>query len=203
MKVRVLCLAAGALIVVAAGACGDPLAPTSLCPPLPACENIFDTAGVYSISDGPESGPTGVDIWVPHAVISIAPNHFDLTFDIQGAQARVLPSKIVAACVYCGALQLTTALYDTITHAPTLGYSDSTSIDIQAGSVFWVQSFSYYCRAQTIVARKYAYAKFIVDSINYTPYDPIASPHGRSVYYRMVIDPNCGYTGLEQGVPPS
>ena len=74
---------------------------------------------------------------------------------------------------------------------------------LRAGSTFYVQSFNVSCRNQGLVNRKYYYAKFVIDSINYTPYNAVSNPKGRTIYYRMVTDPNCGFTSLEPGIPPS
>jgi hypothetical protein len=98
-------------------------------------------------------------------------------------------------------LLLTTQAYDALTDAPTSGYNDSLPLLIKGGTVFFVQSLSFNCTTQALLGRRYIYSKIIVDSINYSAYDPNSAPAGRTLYYRMVVDPNCGFISLEPGLP--
>jgi hypothetical protein len=99
-------------------------------------------------------------------------------------------------------MQATLTPYDSMFTAPTLGYDDSMPMPIRAGTRFYMQSVASFCTAtQTVTARLYIYAKFVIDSINFAPYDPITAPNGRTIYYRMVVDPNCGFLGLGPGIP--
>jgi len=206
MKVRILLLAAGAFVAAAAGACGGPTQPVA------THENIFDTAGVYALTGAPESGPTGVatltllatNFYGPTPVRAVPGSHYDVVFDINGSTAVVLPPKLVGFTgQFTAALQESQQPYDSMTVAPTEGYSDSTSIVIHPGTRFYVQSVTSNptCTAQSVAARRYIYSKFYIDSINFSPYDPITSPNGRTIYYRMVVDPNCGFLGLDAGIP--
>jgi hypothetical protein len=208
MKVRVLLLAAGALVAAAAGACGGPTQPVA------THDNIFDTAGVYALTGAPESGPTAVatlialggSVFGPSPVRAVPGTRFDVAFDIRDTVALALPPMLVGFqpfSAFNGFLQLSSQPYDSMSVAPTDGYSDSTPIVIHAGSSFYVQSLTTNpaCTAQSVQARRYIYSKFHIDSINFAPYDPVTSPNGRTIYYRMVVDPNCGFLGLDAGIP--
>jgi len=197
MKARLLLLPVAVVAGSLLGACGNPNAVTA------SIKNIDDTASVFALTGAPESGPTAVDISWPRPMRAspFASFRWDVVFDILGdTQAVAIPPAAVSAVGSAG-LQPTTTPYDQITNAPTTGYKDSTAINIQAGSVFYVQSFSYQCTQQPVVARRYMYAKMIIDSVHYFAYDPITAPSGRVIYYRMRTDPNCGFTGLETGIP--
>ncbi len=206
MKVRILLLAAGALAAAAAGACSGPTQTIA------TQDNVFDTAGVYALTGAPESGPTGVatltllgpSFYGPSPVRAVPGAHYDVVFDIHDTTAVALPPGLVG---FTGALtaglQISLQPYDSMLVSPTLGYSDSTAITIHAGTRFYVQSLTSNptCSVQSVAARRYIYSKFIIDSINFSPYDPITAPNGRTIYYRMVVDPNCGFLGLDTGVP--
>lgn len=198
MKCRILLLPLAIAVGAAAGACGNPNATTA------TVANRDDTAGVFALTGAPTSGPTAVDIWLGQP-LRAAPNtqeHWDVVFDIDSTQAIAMPPSVVAwNPAFSAGLQATTMPYDQITVAPTSGYHDSTALNIQAGTVFFIQSFTYGCATQAVVARRYAYAKMIIDSVHYYPYDPITAPAGRVIYYRMRSDPNCGFTSLEPGLP--
>jgi hypothetical protein len=194
MKVRVLFLAAGALVAAAAGACGGPTQPPA------KNATIFDTAGVYAFTGAPESGPTGVstltllglNFYGPTPVRAVPGAHFDVVFDIvNDTQAVARPPRNVGYTpTYNSGMQATLTPYDSMFTAPTLGYDDSMPMPIRAGTRFYMQSVASFCTA-----------KFVIDSINFAPYDPITAPNGRTIYYRMVVDPNCGFLGLGPGIP--
>lgn len=197
MKSRLLLLPAGVALVAAFAACGSPTETPA------GNATIADTNSVYALTGAPPSAPTGVNDSFPKPVRAVPTEAVDIVFDIVGTQAIVLPTKLVFASQYFGALLASTQPYNAMTAAPTCCYADTIALNITAGTTFYVQSFNLACRNQGVVNRRYIYAKFIIDSINYTPYDAIANPSGRTIWYRMVTDPNCGFTSLEPGIPSS
>jgi hypothetical protein len=160
-----------------------------------------DTAGIFSINGGPANGPSGVNTCIPQPVIAEPSHHFDFAVDIEGTQAFVLPPSLVSSAGAAGWLSVT-ANYDTLLDAPTSGYNDSTALAIAPGSVFLIQALTFGCSSLPYQSQRYVYSKFIIDSINYTPYNAVTAPNGLTVYYRMVVDPVCGYTSLAAGIPP-
>jgi hypothetical protein len=200
MKARLLIVPGALLFAAWTAACGSPTSTAAL------YETQFDTAGLFALTTAPESGPTAIDVLVlgvgPRAVRAVPGDNFDVAFDLLGTQAIAYPTHAISpASGYAAGIVKSTLAFDAVTVAPTSGYNDSTAIDIQPGNVIVVQSFSAACASQPLVARKYIYAKIIIDSVNLTPYDPITAPAGRTLYYRIVSDPNCGYTSLEPGIP--
>jgi hypothetical protein len=198
MKVRIRLIALGA----AAAALSATIAACSYSSAVKAqLDTIADTAGVFALTGAPESGPTAVNTFVPQPVRAVPTENFDVAFDIVGdTQAIALPVHNVYIGASAG-IQLSTEPYDALTDAPTVGYNDSVNVNIKAGTVFLIQSFSYGCTTQASTYQRYIYSKFVIDSVHYYPYNEVSAPAGRTIYYRMRNDPNCGFTSLEPGLP--
>ncbi len=207
MKVRFIVLAAGAAVAFAIGACSGPTQPIA------TSATVFDTGGLYALSDAPVSGPTAIatlvllggNLYGPLAVRAVPGVDFNVAFDINGATAIAMPTHAVMfSPVFFGAIEEETTLpFDSMLTAPTVGYTDSLTLTLHPGSRFYVQSFTSNpaCAAQQTTARHYIYSKIIIDSINYTPWDAVTAPSGHTLYYRLVVDPNCGFLGLGPGFP--
>jgi len=116
----------------------------------------------------------------------------------------VYPQKLVgvpcvAGAVNCGGaaggkpvgLQRITVAFDSLERAPTAGYQfDSTFVLTPGqGLVMQVQSSSECPLSFSTVM----YSKFVIDSID---------TGRRSIYFRSVNDPNCGYRSLVPGATP-
>jgi len=204
-RLRFLPLAAAAAFTAAS--CGAPTSSTAKY----ECSNtatgnglptIADTAGIFSINGGPPSGPSGVNTCTPAPVIAQPSALFDFVVDVEGTEAWVLPPKAVSSANSAG-WRATTGAYDSITAAPTSGYNDSLPLPIAPGSVFFIQALKPGCALLSYQSQRYIYSKFIIDSIHYYPYNAVTAPAGLTVYYRMVVDPICGYTSLKPGIPTS
>jgi hypothetical protein len=205
MKSRLLLIPAGVALAAALAACGGPTEAPAQHATIP------DESSVYALTGAPPSAPTavtilglvGLDLEGPGVMRAVPSNPVDVVFDIVGTQAKALPTKVVFASQFFGALLASTQPYDAMTAAPTCCYADTIPMNISAGTTFYVQSFNSNCSAQGVQNRRYVYAKFLIDSINYTPFNAISNPSGRTIYYHTVTDPNCGFTSLEPGIPPS
>lgn len=194
MPVRFLVLILGVAAITAVSACGDPLATKA------SVNTIEDTAAVFALTGAPQSGPTAINTFVPAAVPTIPSQHPDVIFDIRDGVAYALPPKAVGNFGNAG-FQRATQPYDAITQAPVSGYNDSTPLPIQPGDVFLVQSLSFACSAALLQERLFIYSKIVVDSIFY---DTVAHPESqipRTIYYRMRVDPNCGFLSFADGLP--
>ena len=165
-------------------------------------KNIFDTAGIFSLNNGPPSGPSGVNTCIPAPVRAIPGAFFDFAVTINGTNAFLLPPKTVSAAGAAGWISSTQAFVDVAT-APTFGYNDSVPLAIAPGSVFLIQALSRGCAQLPYQTQRYVYSKFVIDSIHYYPYNAVTQPSGLVVYYRMVTDPTCGYVTLTAGIPPN
>ena len=115
--------------------------------------------------------------------------------------AFLLPPRAEGGFSTAGILKDTRS-FDEITRAPTSGYNDSTAVPIKAGDVLLVQAASYACGGQVISARLYIYSKMVIDSIKVSPpFDDETNPGGSTIYFRLRVDPNCGFVSFEDGLP--
>ncbi|MEP7066347.1 MAG: hypothetical protein ABI889_09965 [Gemmatimonadota bacterium] len=192
MKVRFLVLSIG--VGAAAAACADPLKTKA------TLATIDDTAAVFALTGAPESAPTAINITFPRAVIATPSENYDVVFDIRHDSAFAYPPHAISVSLTAG-LQLATEPFDQITKAPTTGYNDTTPQFVKAGDVLLVQSTSAQCTTQGVQARRFIYAKIVIDSIFY---DEATAPHTpRTIWYRLRNDPNCGFISFLDGIPTS
>lgn len=200
MTSRLLLLCVGAIAVALTTACGDPLRAK-------ATLNTADLdASAYGLSEAPVSGPSAVNTFIPGVVRTDPSQNYDIVFDIhpdsQGTPtAYMLPPRTVGLFGGAGILKDSVHTFEEITQAPVRGYDDSTAVPIRAGDVLLVQAASFACASQLISDRQVIYSKFVIDSVNYSPYDPDTNPAGSTIYFRMRVDPNCGFISFADGLP--
>jgi hypothetical protein len=195
----VLCCV-GVVAIAAATACGDPLQVKA------TLNTIEDTLAVYGLSEAPPSGPTALNTFVPSAVRTDPSQNYDVVFDIKPnasgqPTAYIYPPRAVGLFGSAGIIKDSTQSYDQITQAPVSGYNDSTAVPIKAGDVLVIQAASYACAAQLVTARRFIYSKLVIDSVNYTPFNATTNPAGSTIYFRMRVDPNCGFISFANGLP--
>lgn len=200
MTARLLLLCVGVLAVAATTACGDPFKATA------TVQNIDDTLALYGLSEAPANGPTGINTFVPRAVRADPSQNYDILFDIRpdstGARAAyILPPRAVGLFGSAGIIKDSTESFEAITQAPVRGYDDSTAVPIKAGDVLLVQAASFACASQLITDRRVIYSKIVIDSVNYSPFDPDTNPAGSTIHLRMRVDPNCGFISFADGLP--
>jgi hypothetical protein len=190
----------GVLAAIAVMACGDPLQVKA------NLNTIDDTLAVFGLSDAPPSGPTALNTFVPRVVRLDPSQNYDVAFDIKRDQsgertAYVYPARVVGQFGTAGIIKETTQSYEQITRAPVTGYGDTTAVAIKAGDVLLIQAASYACAGQLISARRFIYSKMVIDSVHYDLFDPSTNPSGNTIYFRMRVNPNCGFISLETGLP--
>ena len=201
MTSRLLCFGLATLAVMATTACKDPFE-------VKAQADVFeDTLAVYGLSAVPPTAPTALNTFDGVVVRTDPSQHFDVVFDIRedpetgDTTAFVLPPRAVGGFSTAGILKDTRS-FDEITRAPTSGYNDSTAVPIKAGDVLLVQAASYACGGQVISARLYIYSKMVIDSIKVSPpFDDETNLGGSTIYFRLRVDPNCGFVSFEDGLP--
>jgi len=200
MKFRQLVSSVGlAAVVSGVSACDNPNTTTTL------ISVIADTLQVFALTGTPPSYPAAF-LASSGAVTRADGNfNFDVAFDINASnEVIVYPQKLVgvpcvAGAVNCGGaaggkpvgLQRITVAFDSLERAPTAGYQfDSTFVLTPGqGLVMQVQSSSECPLSFSTVM----YSKFVIDSID---------TGRRSIYFRSVNDPNCGYRSLVPGATP-
>jgi hypothetical protein len=200
MKFRQLvsCIGLGA-VIVGASACDNPNTSATL------IAVVADTLQVFALTGTPPSYPAAFLASSGSVTRADGSFNFDVAFDITPAnEVLVYPQKLVgvpcvAGAVNCGGaaggkpvgLQRITVAFDSLERAPTAGYQFDSTFTLTPGQalVMQVQSASECPLSFSTVM----YSKFVVDSIDATR---------RSIYFRSVNDPNCGYRSLIPGATP-
>jgi len=172
---------------IAWAGCGDPL---SLLPPV--FENQEDTLRLYAASRTPVPLPSGFIVSQRTTVRLDQANTFDFLYDVNNAGERFFVP--LAAMANTGRTNgnagflLTDVPFSAITVALQQGYVSSDTVHIRVGDVFYVRSavdascglgIPYYAKLQVL------------------GFDDAAL----AVVFRIVTNINCGYRGLELGLP--
>lgn len=201
MKFRQLATSVGlgAAVSFGASACDNPNTTDNL------VAVIADTLTVYALSGTPPSYPAAFLASSGAVTRADGGFNFDVAFDINASnQVVVYPQKLVGVpCVVgalnCGGaaggkpvgLQRVTVAFDSLTRGPTAGYQFDSTFTLTPGQslAMQVQSASECPLSFSTVS----YSKFVIDSIDITR---------RAIYFRSVINPNCGYRSLVPGEKP-
>lgn len=201
MTSRLLFFGLASLAVLAASACKDPFRVTA------QADVYEDTLVVYALSAVPPNAPTALNTFDGRVVRTDPNEHFDLVFDFRvdsatgDTTAYVLPPSAVGGFSTAGIIK-DTRPFDEITRAPTSGYDDSTAVPVKPGDVLIVQAGSYACAGQVIGARLFIYSKMVIDSVHVSPpFDGETNPGGSTIYFRLRVDPNCGFVSFADGLP--
>jgi len=167
--------------------CGDPL---SL---LPArFPNREDTVSIWAATNTSIDKPSGYVVSARSRVRLDQVSTFDFMYDVDPAGRSVLlPLGAVVQTGSAGGLpgfQKTQTAFETITAAEQLGYVTKDTLVVAAGDIFYVRStldgscvlgIPYYAKMQVLV---------VDDS-------------ARAMRFRILTNINCGYRGLQPGLP--
>ena len=174
------------LACAAIASCGNPLG----LPPA-FISNTVDTVSLYALSGTPVSLPSGYSIIGQSAIRTDQGLPFDFAFDIDSTgQAVLLPTGALRLGKQSG-LQISTQPFDSIKLAPTSNYNLDSAQVVDSNSVLILHSSSVTCSFN--IPAVY-YAKLHVLAIDTTP-------NVRRIEFEILNDLNCGYRGLEVGVP--
>ena len=159
-------------------------------------DNAVLTYSVYALSGTPSSLPAAYQYTTetlvrPYVSISGAIN-FELAFDLTSdGKVLLLPAKTVVPLPPAGSpsvgLQKMTANFSALQRAPLTGYTLDTAQTVTVGQTYTMQLHNSGC-----VYGDYFYAKLVVDSI--------IVPERRMVI-RSLVNRNCGYRALTEGLP--
>ncbi|HTI04830.1 MAG TPA: hypothetical protein VL549_05910 [Gemmatimonadales bacterium] len=174
-----------ALVVVAA--CGD------IALPAPAFDNRVDTLTLYALDGTAVYLPSAYDLEFRQVVRTDQATGFDFIFNIDSAGRAVLLPLGALKLGNLSGIQLTTQKFDSIAIAPTSGYKLDSAVVVDSGSVALVHSRPLTCSFQ--LSTTY-YAKLHILSI-----DTTSAAGGRSMRFEILTDVNCGYRGLQPGLP--
>ena len=183
---------AAALALVGLAACSDPF---EIRPNLDTVEATFT---LHALNGSAPSAPTAaVLINTPGATRMGSTFAFDLAFDITGdGKAMLYPVDVVASDIalpsnrYVGLQVVTDRSNDDLVEAPNGGYTYGQPLELQVGTVAFVQS-----NAHPLCAG--SFTPFIYAKLRVTAVDVAA----RTVTLQIRSDPNCGFRGLQPGLP--
>ncbi|MEO8448870.1 MAG: hypothetical protein ABI647_03710 [Gemmatimonadota bacterium] len=169
--------------------CGDPfkLGPATI-------TNTIDTLALFSVNGTALNKPSAYNLSVKSAVLLgiDATSTFDFLYYRDPVKGDVfLPlaavNKNLASATGQAGFLRATETFDNIKVAQQVGYSSTDTVKIAVGDVLYVHSSNAIC----VLGIPY-YAKLQILSIDAVE---------RSVVFKILINTNCGYRGLEQGLP--
>lgn len=182
--VRGLWLGALAASFVIAAACG-----TSTGLPAASFSNGVDTVSLYALDGTPLTAPSGYNIASNSVLRTDRFTTFDFAFNITAAGQPVLLPTGALGLGRSSGIQVQTVGFDAVTVASTNVYVDTSAVPVDSGTVAVVHSRAASCSFGAVV---FYYGKIEVLAI-----DTVA----RRIDLQVLVDQNCGYRGLELGIP--
>ena len=188
---------AGLVAAAALAACGDT---TDL---EASFETVEDTLSVFAVSGTPPQLPSGLllggqgdaDFAGEPVVVRVNESFlFDIAFDIDAAGGAVIyPYRLVASDFGSSRrvrVQAVEEPFAELLRAPVSGYQDSVAVAAPLGTTIVIETQnSTYCSNDLV---RTLYAKLVVDSVRQAT---------REIYFRVRLDPNCGFRSFAPGIP--
>ena len=159
-------------------------------------DNVTRTYSVYAVTGTSSALPAAyqysTETLVRPQLLASGALNFDIAFDITAdGKARLLPAKYVVPLPPAGApilgLQKMTAVYEQLTRAPLTGYTLDSAVTASVGETYTLQ-----LRDSGCIYGDFFYAKLTIDSV-------IVSQ--RRIVLRSMVNRNCGYRSLTEGLP--
>jgi len=187
------------------GACGDPTQPGVRIPV------VEDTLMAFALNGTPRGAPSGLAVvgrissldgtagGVPAVLAVDGSQAFDIAFDVDSAgDAVVYPLRLVVGDLAgprrVGVREVATS-YEALTRAPGGNYPTDSAYVVRPGEVIVIDADNPgYCQSIGGI-RTFAtniFAKLTVDRVTTAP---------RAVYFRVTVDPNCGFRSFAPGRP--
>ena len=175
--------------LVLAAACNESLLPQ------PSVLNEIDTVSLYALSGTPIASPSAYVISFRQSTrTDRAIDGFDFAFDIDTAGRPVLLPTGALRMGRASGIQLSTTPFDSIRFAPNRNYQLDSAVVVDSNSVAILHSRPQGCSFTS--AAFVFYAKLHVLAI-----DTTSGANGRRIDFEILTDINCGYRGLEPGLP--
>ncbi|OFV91226.1 MAG: hypothetical protein A3J75_01855 [Acidobacteria bacterium RBG_16_68_9] len=154
--------------------------------------NTVDTVTLYALSGTAISAPSAYSMLDVRSVRTDTTSQFDFAFDITAAGTPLLYSAGALGLSAEPGLQRSTKRFADVRTAPNEGYS-ADSLEMKIDSVFVARSRGSFagCLFLGSVPR---YGKFRVLAIDGT---------ARSITLETLVNLNCGFRSLEEGIPKS
>jgi len=175
--------------IVLAVACGDPFA-------LPRANNtnFVDTVSLYALSGTPPRTPSGYFLGrdpapPPEAVLVHNGDAFDFAIDLDSAYRPVLLTTGALRLGRSSGVQATTLPFDSIRIAPGGGYQLDSAVTIDVGG-------------RAIVHSREASCTYGIPAVYYAKLQILAVDTAtRRIDFQILVNDNCRYRGLEEGIP--
>lgn len=172
------------LVVGGAAACDDNNLPDA------TQQNVLDTTSLGAIVGTDLRTPSAFSVADLRAVRTDASSSFDFVFNIDASgQAVFIPREVLGLPAADGVnpgLQKSTRSFDDIRIAVQNGYVSTDTVKVAVGDVYFARS------RVTCSLGVPLYGKLEILAL-----DPVA----RTIQFRHLINPNCGYRGLGTGIP--
>jgi hypothetical protein len=151
--------------------------------------NVVDTVSLYALRGTLVTQPSAYTLDAASVVRTDQTTSLDFAFDFDSLGAPALfPTGAIKLGQLSG-LQLSSTTFDALKFAPTGGYIFDQPVALDTGTVVLVRSRPTQCSFGVTVS---LYAKLRVLSVDST---------ARRLDFEILVDRNCGYRGLEPGLP--
>jgi hypothetical protein len=172
-------------LTLLAAACGD----TSGLPEA-RLANVVDTVSLYALDGTPISTPSAYTLSGRLAVRTDQSASFDFAFNLDSLERAVLLPTGTVGLGKASGLQQVSVPFDGVKLAPTGGFVLDQPFRVDSGTVALVRSRPITnCLLGATVS---LFAKLEVLAIDTT---------ARRIDFQILVDENCGYRGLEPGIP--
>jgi hypothetical protein len=172
------------LCIALAAACGDPFGL-----PRASADNVVDTVSLYALSGTPVATPSGYHLQFRDAVRIDQGGTFDFAIDLDTAYRPVLLPTGALKLGRSSGVQATMLPFDSIRIAPAGGFQLDSAVAVDVGGRAIVHSRDVAC-------------SFGITAVYYAKLQILAvDTAARRIDFRILVDTNCGYRGLEPGLP--
>ncbi len=157
--------------------------------PAASIDNVVDTVSLYALRGTDISLPSAYSLEGAQLVRTDQTTALDFAFDFDSlGEPALFPTGAIHLGVLSG-LQRSATAFDAIKLAPTGNYVFDKPIALDTGTVLLVRSRPTTCLFGVTVS---LYAKLRVLGVDST---------ARRLDFEILVDQNCGYRGLEPGLP--
>ena len=170
-----------------AAACGDPLGLLR-----PSSDNVVDSlVSLYALTGTPPGTPSAYDVPFRQTVLIENGAGFDFAIDLDSAYRPVLKPTGALRLGRLSGVQASPLPFDSIRFAPAGGFQVDSAVTVDVGRTAIIHSRPTGCNLG-LAAVYYFYAKLLVLKVDSAT---------RRIDIRILVDQNCGYRGLEPGLP--
>lgn len=181
-----------AAFIAVAGACSDPNALQDA-----SITNVVDTSvTLWSLTHGPLDKPVAYSIIARNGVRTWeVGSAFEFAFDVTPDGRPVfIPTDLLgllgSSALKPGLRQTTTQTFDQMTRAPSNGYTVTDTVPVVVGDRFYIRTTVSACTVLSVPL----YGKMEVTGVDTA---------AKTVTLKVLVDQNCGYRGLKEGIPKS